>query len=130
MRPDDVRNIIFFNTRMSMFVCPSDRANVVAFLHGYEYAAGGGCEFTKELSRHLESRYRIKCYATGWPDQVDRLAERQSMQWMEVYLLVSSEVLSVALKCSGLQAAGRAKVKRERTPPRKQRGKPAKSVGS
>jgi len=96
MRAVDVRNIIRFNTRMGMFVCPSDRASVVAFLHGYQYGAGGECRFTKILGEHLAKKHRVKAGPQGWPDQIARLAERRSLDWMEVYLLVSSEVLSTA----------------------------------
>ena len=53
MRAVDVRNLVRFNTRMSMYICPSDRSGVVAFLHGYEYGAGGECRFTAVLSEHL-----------------------------------------------------------------------------
>src|SRR4029453_5734821 len=82
------------------YVCPSDRANVVAFLHGYEYGAAGECEFTKILGEHLAKKHRVKSGALGWPDQIARLAERRSLDWMEMYLLVSSEVLSAAVSSS------------------------------
>jgi hypothetical protein len=87
-----------FNTRMGMFICPSDRARVVAFLHGYEYGTAGECRFTAALGDHLAKHHRVKPSALGWPDQIARLAERRSLDWMEVYLLVSSEVLSAAAK--------------------------------
>jgi hypothetical protein len=32
----------------------------------------------------------------GWPEQISRLAKRRSLDWMEVYLLVSFEVLGAA----------------------------------
>ena len=96
MRAADVRNLIRFNTRMGMFVCPSDRGNVVAFLHGYEYAAAGECRFTAALGERLAKRHRVKPDALGWPHQIARLAERRSLDWMETYLLVSSEVLGAA----------------------------------
>jgi hypothetical protein len=96
MRAVDVRNLVRFNTRMGMYICPSDRSGVVAFLHGYEYGAGGECRFTAILSEHLAKRHRVKSSAMGWPEQISRLAERRSLDWMEVYLLASSEVLSAA----------------------------------
>ena len=97
MRPADAMKIIQFNTRMGMFVCPSDRTNVVSFLHGYEYGTAGGCRFTELLGQHLAKRHRVKPDAMGWPHQISRLAERRSLDWMDVYLLVSSEVLSEAI---------------------------------
>jgi hypothetical protein len=96
MRAVDVRNIVRFNTRMGMYICPSERQGVVAFLHGYEYAAAGECRFTEALSTHVAKRHRVKRGALGWPDQIARLAERRSLDWIETYLLVSSEVLSAA----------------------------------
>jgi hypothetical protein len=100
MRPGDVQNLIRFNTRMGMFICPSNQPNVVAFLSGYEYGTGGECRFTEILGQHLAKRYRLEAGALGWPDQIARLAERRSLDWMEVYLLVSSEVSSAALRSS------------------------------
>jgi hypothetical protein len=96
MRPIDVRNLIRFNTRMGMFICPSDRSNVVAFVHGYQYATANECRFTELLSAHIAARYRVKPDALGWSHQIARLAERRSLDWMEVYLLVSSELLNSA----------------------------------
>jgi len=98
MRADDKKFLITFNTRMGMFVCPCDKANVVAFLHGYQCGTGGECRFTEAMSRLLETKYKIKSGPLGWPEQLRRLAEKKSLEWMDVYLLVSSEVLSGALK--------------------------------
>lgn len=97
MRPGDVRNLIRFNTRMGMFICPSDRSNVVAFIQGYEYGTSNECRFTELLGAYLADRYRVKADALGWPNQIARLAERRSLGWMDAYLLVSSEQLNSAL---------------------------------
>lgn len=99
MRAEDVRNLMRFNARMAMFICPTDRAGVEAFLHGYEYAAGGECGFTGSLAAQLAQRHEVWPNARGWPDQIARLAERRSLDWLEAYLLVSSEVL-VAVESS------------------------------
>jgi hypothetical protein len=97
MRPIDVRNLIRFNTRMGMFICPSNRSNVVAFIHGYQYATANECRFTELLSAHIADRYRVKPDALGWPQQIARLAEQRSLDWMDAYLLVSSELLNSAI---------------------------------
>lgn len=96
MRPTDVRNLIRFNARMYMFINPAERAGVVAFLHGYEYAAAGECRFTEALGVHLIKRHRVKSGALGWAHGIARLAERRGLEWIETYLLISSEVLSAA----------------------------------
>jgi hypothetical protein len=97
MRPSDARFIIHFNTRMDMFVCPSNRENVVAFLHGYQCGTENLCKFTERLSEHIAEKHRIKAGALGWPHQIAQLAEKRSLHWMDIYLLVSSEVLSAAI---------------------------------
>lgn len=97
MRPIDVRNLIRFNTRMGMFICPSNRPNVVAFVHGYQYATATECRFTELLSAHIADRYRVKADALGWPHQIARFAERRSLDWMDAYLLLSSELLNSAI---------------------------------
>jgi hypothetical protein len=97
MRLGDAHNIIRFNTRMGMFICPSNRSNVESFLHGYQYGTANECRFTEVLGQHIAERYRIKPDELGWPHQIARLADKRSLDWMEVYLLVSSEVLNVAI---------------------------------
>jgi hypothetical protein len=98
MRPKDVRSLIQFNTRMANFICPSNRANIVAFLHGYEHGTGGACRFLDALSDCLATRHRVKLDSLGWPHQMALYAERLSLDWIDAYLLVSSEVLQKALE--------------------------------
>ncbi len=100
MQPGDVRNLIRFNTRMGMFICPSTRSNIESFLHGFEYGTTNCCRFTELLGTHLAKEYRIKADALGWPHQIARLAEKHSLDWMDVYLITSSEVLFTALRQS------------------------------
>ena len=97
MRASDVRNLIRFNTRMGMYVCPSNRANVVSFLHGYEYAASEECNFISLISQHVSEIHQIEPDSLGWPHQIARLAENRGLEWMDVYLMVSSEVLESEL---------------------------------
>jgi hypothetical protein len=67
-------------------------------MHGYQYGTGNERRFTEALSQHIASRYRIKADALGWPHQIARLAEKRSLDWMDIYLLVSSEVLNAAIE--------------------------------
>jgi hypothetical protein len=101
VRAIDERNLIRFHTRLGMFICPSNRSNVVAFVHGYQYATAKKCRFTELLSDHIARRYRVKAGALAWPDQIDRLAERRRLEWMDVYLMVSSELLNSAIDPPG-----------------------------
>ena len=106
MRAVDVRKLVRFNTRMGMYICPSERSGVIAFLSGYENGTDGECKFTNILSEHLEKRHRVKRRAMGWPEQIGRLAERLSLEWMDVYLLTSSEVLSTAVESGSPNKSG------------------------
>lgn len=108
MRPSDVRNIIQFNTRMGMFICPSNRSNVESFLHGYEYGTAGACGFTQALGQHLAERYHVHPEAFGWAYQIARLAESRSLDWMELYLLISPEVLNAAIEQTAADTGPRA----------------------
>lgn len=93
----DARNLVRFNMRMGMFICPSDRWNVVSFLHGYELARGKRCRFLELLSQQITDDHQIKLDCLGWPGQIERLAEKYSLDWMETYLLISSNILNSAL---------------------------------
>jgi hypothetical protein len=112
MRSVDAYKLIQFNTRMGMFICPSNRANVEAFLHGYQYGTGNECRFTEALSRHIAERYRVKEDALGWPHQIARLAEKRSLDWMDIYFLVSSEVLNAAIQPAESDAQPRRRSRR------------------
>ena len=112
MRPEDAHSLIRFNTRMGLFVCPVTRSNVEAFLHGYQYGTASKCQFTEILSEHITKRYRIRPTALGWSHQIAQLAEKRSLDWMEAYLLVSSELLGAALEST----KARAKPRRTRKP--------------
>ena len=97
MRPSDVRKLIRFNHRMSMFVWSPDRWTIVAFLHGYEYGTSNKCRFTDVLSAYIAKQYHVKADALGWQHQIGRFAECRSLEWNDAYLLISSEVLNAAL---------------------------------
>jgi len=97
MRPADVKNLIRFNHKMSMFIWSPDRWNVMAFIHGYEYGTSNDCRFTELLGAYIAKRYRVKPDSGGWSHQVARFAERRSLEWVDGYLLVSSELLNATL---------------------------------
>lgn len=94
MRTIDAKQISQFNTRMGMFICPSNKENVIAFIHGYEYGTQNKCLFTKHLKELLENKYQIKYNQFGWPNQIERLAEKREITWMEAYLMVSFEIIN------------------------------------
>jgi hypothetical protein len=98
MTRDHAKFIIGFIAKMGMYICPSDRQGVVAFIHGYEQGCQGLCTFTRSLSVELEKRHRIKAYAQGWPEQVPSFAQRRNLTWMEAFILSSSNVVERRLR--------------------------------
>jgi len=95
---NDVIKLIYFNTRMGMYICPSNKANVVAFLHGYEYGSDSDFKLTDEIKSLLINKYKIKESNMGWPHQIDTFSKKKSIEWMDAYLLISSEILNSQLE--------------------------------
>ena len=94
MRDSDINIMSNFLSRMGMYICPSERESVVSFLTGYELGTDGLCTFTDTMSSILAEKYKIKLYATGWPDQLERFAEKNKMNWIQGFELVASEALN------------------------------------
>ncbi len=76
-----------------MYVFSESRENIVAFVRGFESGASGECGFSKCLSDKLTNKYGIQAYATGWPDQVERLAVSTECDWFSAFRRVAKEIL-------------------------------------
>jgi hypothetical protein len=88
------RDLIRFNTRMSMFIGgPLTRESIVSYLHGYHTAAGSDCDFLDSISALLLKRHGIVENNWGWWGQLQSLADKHSLDWLEAYYLISFEVL-------------------------------------
>jgi len=94
MQKQDVESLLKFLERPGMYIHPTDRTNIISFIHGYEFATDGKCNFTEILSNILIEKYRIKYFATGWPDQIERYSGKNGMSWVESFFLLASETLS------------------------------------
>ncbi|MGH1484986.1 MAG: hypothetical protein ACRBCI_02125 [Cellvibrionaceae bacterium] len=93
MRESDAKSLLAFISRMGMYIFEEDKENIRSFLTGYEVGSLGECCFTEMLSNKLEEKYKIKKYATGWSDQVERYAGQSNIDWQQAFQLVASEVL-------------------------------------
>lgn len=105
MQTIDVRNLLAFNHRMSMFIWSPDQWTIIAFIHGYEYGRSRECRFTELLSDLIAKKYRVKINNMGWPGQILRFAESHSISWSDAYLLLSSELLNSQLISIGSEGA-------------------------
>lgn len=111
MTSQDAKILAQFIAKMGMYICPSDRPGVVAFIHGYESGSLGRCTFTRFLAEELTEKHRIHTDCLGWPEQIERLAIRLGVGWMEAFIMGASGVLTKSLDSKG---AGRRKPKRRR----------------
>ena len=98
MTSKDTRLLSHFITRMGMYICPCDRHGVVSFITGYEIGRGKHCCFTALLSRELAIKYKVRAYATGWPDQVARFSDKRGIDWMQGFMLIAAQVIAQALR--------------------------------
>lgn len=88
------QNLIRFNTRMSMHIGgPITRESIVSYLQGYQSAAGSDCDFLGSMSKILRERYGLLENNWGWWGQLQSLAEKLELDWIEAYYLISFEVL-------------------------------------
>ena len=94
MRNIDLQSLLVFLTRMEMYIYPCNKQNIVSFITGYESGAQGECTFTQDLSKKLSVKYNIKKYATGWSNQIDRYSEEKNIQWVDAFVLITSELLN------------------------------------
>lgn len=93
------RHLIRFNTRMSMFIGgPLTRESIVCYLHGYHTAAGRNCDFIDSISAILLNRHGLMENNWGWWGQIQALADKLSLDWLEAYYLISFEVLGEFIK--------------------------------
>ena len=81
-------------TRMSMYVVPVSEKTVVAYLHGYDNGAHGKCGFTDRIRVKLETKYQIEYRACGWPEQIQRYAEKTNLDWLQAFNVIGGEVLN------------------------------------
>ena len=94
MQKEDVESLSRFVERPGMYIYTTDRSNIVSFIHGYELGAQGRCKFTEVFSDNLTQKFKLKKYATGWQNQIERYSESKVLSWVDAFFLLASEVLS------------------------------------
>lgn len=98
------RQLLRFNTRMNMFIGgPLTRESIVCYLHGYHTAAGSDCDFLDSISALLLKRHGLAENNWGWWVQLQALADKHSLDWLEAYYLISFEVLGEFIQPKPLQ---------------------------
>jgi hypothetical protein len=66
-----------------MYVATPDKNNVVSFITGYEI--GSTCDFSNLFKSFIADKFKIPSGATGWPGQIERLAEKLSQSWSQTF---------------------------------------------
>ena len=95
MNEDDVKCLSNFLEKPGMYIVSMDKTNITSFIQGYELGTQGRCKFTETLSDLLASKYNIKKYATGWSNQIGRYCESNEELWVETFIQLGFEVLSL-----------------------------------
>lgn len=65
-------------------------------MHGFEAGAGIDCIWSNLLSKHLESKYKVRKKALGWPYQVQVFADKKSMDWVLTFKQLMIEVIEIS----------------------------------
>ncbi|MFY9309786.1 MAG: hypothetical protein WAQ28_12130 [Bacteroidia bacterium] len=93
MTKKDKRILAGFITRTGMYIQPNDQNNIISFIQGYEIGKSSKYEFTESLKKLLIEKYKIKYDAYGWPGQIRRLSEKQSLSWIVTFKKIALEIL-------------------------------------
>jgi hypothetical protein len=94
MREKDINLLWMFTLRIAMYTGKENSDTIAAFLHGYESGTDLSCKFIHELTKSIETEYKIESRATGWIGQIDRLAEKQKTDWVTVFKKQSLKILT------------------------------------
>jgi hypothetical protein len=94
MTKADKTNLLQFITMTGMFINPVDEKNVVSFIHGYELGTKHRCGFSQLSKQLLADKYKINHSSDGWPEQITRLAKKQSLSWLTTFKRVALEIVA------------------------------------
>ncbi len=81
----------YFIYRPSMYIGEANKCSIVCFIYGLEFGqfiCEGKSEtesFSSILSKLLEEQYKIKKFATGWSNQVERYAEKNEITFSDAF---------------------------------------------
>jgi hypothetical protein len=88
----DAKLFTQFLRRTGMYVSPITRDNITSFMIGYEIGSRNKCEFTDLIYQKLEEQYHFK--SNSWPDQVNQYAIAETLDWVQAFLTIATEVLN------------------------------------
>jgi hypothetical protein len=82
-----------FLPRIRMYIQPINKDTVVAFIYGYEQGRSQTCSFSEEMSMLLQDKHRIVKRAMGWPEQLQRYADKKGVDWIEAFQQISGDLM-------------------------------------
>lgn len=77
-----------------MFVYRLEREQIVAFLTGFQSAAGEDFDLTAQISAKLRIEYEITKSNPGWPGQVQEYADRKEIDFFNALKEIAIPILS------------------------------------
>ncbi|MCW3465022.1 hypothetical protein [Chitinophaga nivalis] len=82
-----------FLERPLMFVYQIEKGQIVAFLTGYELAAGDDFDLTDQLSAQLRITHKIPKSNPGWPGQVQEYADKKGIDFFNAFKEIALPLL-------------------------------------
>ena len=77
-----------------MFTMKDEAGYIISFVHGYEIATNGKCDFSNQISEILEQEFKIKRLAKGWNGQIIEFGKKYNLNWETSFKKIGLKVLS------------------------------------
>ena len=93
MTYEDRKTLIHFITRAPMYIFPVDKNTIISFIHGYEVGRNKECNFTKQISLLISSKFKINSSNTGWVGQIEQLSKKKVSTWVTTFTQITLEII-------------------------------------
>jgi hypothetical protein len=94
MTQPEKKILLLFITRTGMFISEQDKSNIVSFIHGYELGRGKRSNLSADFELLLTDKYKTPYSSTGWPGQIEKLAQRSKLPWTITFKQVTLEIIA------------------------------------
>lgn len=92
MNKNEIQQIHHFLIRPGMYINPTDKNNILSFIFGYE-AGLNNRNFTNEIIKLLEEKYKIPFLSMGWIGQIDVFALKKKCDWIVAFKQIGLEII-------------------------------------
>lgn len=93
MKSENKKILIKFFERPLMFLYRLEKEQIVAFVTGFQSAAGDDFDLTNQISTKLRTEYQIAKSNPGWPSQVQEYADMKGVDFFNALKEISIPLL-------------------------------------